>query len=72
MMTQGTAGMAQGTLNPGDPEPVAHVENRTIPGPAGEIPVRIYRPAARGPLPVLTFFHGGGFVLCNLDTDDGT
>jgi acetyl esterase len=66
------AGMAQGTLNPGEPEPIEHVENRTIPGPAGEIPVRIYRPAARGPLPVLVFFHGGGFVLCNLDTHDGT
>ena len=30
-------------------EPVAHVEDRRIPGPAGEIPVRIYRPSARPP-----------------------
>jgi acetyl esterase len=44
------AGMAQGTL-PGEPERVASVENRTLPGPAGEIPVRIYKPEARGPLP---------------------
>ena len=49
-----------------------HVENRTIPGPAGEIPVRIYRPEADGTLPVLVFFHGGGWVIGGLDTHDGT
>ena len=52
-------------------EPVAKVENRTIPGPAGEIPVRIYTPAGSGPFPVLVFFHGGGWVICTLDTHDG-
>ncbi len=51
-------------------EPVAHVENRTIPGPVGKIPVRIYTPEGDGPFPVLVFFHGGGFVICNLDTHD--
>lgn len=56
-----------------NPEPVGAVENRTIPSEAGEIPVRIYHPAeAAGPLPVLLFFHGGGWVLCSLDTHDGT
>ena len=55
----------------GEPEPVAQVENRTIPGPAGEIPVRVYTPAGSGPFPVLVFFHGGGWVICNLDTHDG-
>jgi acetyl esterase len=54
-----------------EPEPVAHVENRTIPGPAGAIPVRIYTPAGSGPFPVLVFFHGGGWVICTLDTHDG-
>lgn len=54
-----------------EPEPVARVENRTIPGPAGEIPVRIYTPQGSGPFPVLVFFHGGGWVICNLDTHDG-
>lgn len=57
-------------------EQVASVEDRTIPGPAGEIPVRIYQPAGSAPdagaLPVLLYFHGGGFVLCDLDTHDGT
>ena len=65
------AGMAQGTLSPGEPEAVAHVENRTLPGPAGEIPVRVYRPSSGKALPGLVYFHGGGFVLCNLDTHDG-
>lgn len=55
----------------GEGEPVAHVENRTIPGPAGEIPVRIYTPEGSGPFPVLVFFHGGGWVICTLDTHDG-
>jgi acetyl esterase len=66
------AGFDQSALSPGEPEAVAHVENRTIPGPAGEIPVRIYRPESRGKLPALVYYHGGGFVLCNLDTHDGT
>lgn len=56
-----------------DPEPVGSVENRTIPGPGGTLPVRIYRPEdIAGPLPILLFFHGGGWVLCSLDTHDGT
>jgi acetyl esterase len=54
----------------GEPEPVANVENRVIPGPAGDIPVRIYTPSGNGPFPVLVFFHGGGWVICNLDTHD--
>ena len=57
----------------GDPIEVGKVLNRTIPGPAGELPVRIYWPKnGRGPYPILVFFHGGGFVLCNLDSHDGT
>ncbi|HZQ85979.1 MAG TPA: alpha/beta hydrolase [Acidimicrobiales bacterium] len=55
----------------GEPDAVANVEDRTIPGPAGEIPVRIYTPEGSGPFPVLVFFHGGGFVIGNLDTHDG-
>ncbi len=54
-----------------EPEPVAQVENRAIPGPAGAIPVRVYTPAGSGPFPVLVFFHGGGWVICDLDTHDG-
>lgn len=61
----------QRELVPVEPEPVAQVVNRTIPGPAGEIPVRIYTPAGGGPFPALVFFHGGGWVICDLDTHDG-
>jgi acetyl esterase len=57
---------------PGSPEPVAEVVERALPGPAGEIPVRVYRPAAGGRLPAVAYFHGGGFVVGSLDTHDGT
>ncbi len=52
-----------------NPIPVDEVSNRTIPGPAGEIPVRIYR-SGTGTLPLVVFFHGGGFVVGNPDTHD--
>ena len=57
-----------------DPEPVARVENRAIPGPDGAVPVRIYRPEELPgtPLPALVYFHGGGWVICDLDTHDPT
>ncbi|MEX1103602.1 MAG: alpha/beta hydrolase [Dehalococcoidia bacterium] len=53
-------------------ETVGNVEDRTIPGPAGDIPVRIYTPAdaGGGPLPGLVWFHGGGWVIGNLDSAD--
>jgi acetyl esterase len=54
------------------PEPVHKVEDRQVPGPAGRIPVRIYTPQGTGPLPVLVYFHGGGWVLGDLETHDGT
>lgn len=50
--------------------PVAQVEDRLIPGPGGEIPVRLYRPDSEKPLPVLVYFHGGGWVVGNLETVD--
>lgn len=54
----------------GKPEEVARVENRTIRGPGGELPVRIYWPAGDGPFPLFVFFHGGGWVIGNLDSHD--
>lgn len=54
----------------GEPEEVGNVENRTIPGPLGNIPVRIYTPKGQGPFPALVFYHGGGWVIGNLDTVD--
>lgn len=47
------------------------VEDTTIPGPHGSIPVRIYRPKKLvTPAPVLIFYHGGGFVIGDLDGYD--
>ena len=54
----------------GTPEPVAAVEDRLIPGPAGDIPIRIYTPHGSGPFPVLVFFHTGGWQVGNLDSQD--
>ncbi|WP_374448162.1 alpha/beta hydrolase [Stella sp.] len=52
------------------PEPIRRAEDRTVPGPAGPIPVRLYWPEADGPLPVLVYYHGGGHVIGDLDTHD--
>ena len=54
----------------GVPEEVGKVENRNIPGPGGEIPVRIYTPNGEGPFPALVYYHGGGWVIGNLETVD--
>jgi acetyl esterase/lipase len=48
------------------------LEDRVIPGPAGnpDLMVRVYRPAkSSGPLPGILFIHGGGMVMGTLDTD---
>ena len=55
-----------------EPVPVAEVVDRAIPGPGGDLPVRIYTPDAPGPRPLIAYFHGGGFVFCSLDTHDNT
>lgn len=57
------------TMN-GASEDVKKVENRKIPGPAGDIPIRIYTPEGEAPYPILIYFHGGGWVLSDLDTHD--
>ena len=64
---------ANGKARPRAPGPqVAKVDDSTIPGPDGQVPVRIYTPDGDGPFPVLVWFHGGGWVVGDLDTSDGT
>ncbi len=41
------------------------IAGRSIPGPAGEIPVKVFTPAGPGPFPLLVFLHGGGWVICS-------
>ncbi len=53
------------------PEPVSSVVDHQVPIDNGSIDVRVYRPDASGPLPILVFAHGGGFVFCDLDSHDG-
>jgi acetyl esterase len=62
--------LAMARRGPGDaPEPVAAVEDRAVDGPAGPLPVRLYAPLEdRGR--VVTYLHGGGWVLGDLDTHD--
>jgi acetyl esterase/lipase len=56
-----------GTLVPG-----TAVRDLTLSGPGGDLPVRVYQPAgpAAGPLPLVLYFHGGGFVLGDLRMGD--
>lgn len=57
-----------------DAGPAADVASRdiTLPGPAGDIMARIYTPAGEGPFPVIVYYHGGGWVIADLDTYDAT
>ena len=49
---------------------VGEVLDGTLTGAAGDLPYRLYRPPTEGPHPVVVYFHGGGWVLGNLDSDD--
>lgn len=54
----------------GPGEAVARVTDWMIPGPIGEIPIRVYEPGGSGPLPIVAFYHGGGWLGGSLDTGD--
>ena len=54
----------------GEPVEMGSVHDRAVPGPEGDIPVRVYTPAGTGPLPAIVYFHGGGWVIGNLEIVD--
>jgi acetyl esterase len=55
----------------GPKDPVARVSDRVVPGPAGDIPVRVYVPKVTNEtLPVVAYFHGGGWVFMGIETHD--
>jgi acetyl esterase len=61
----------QNVANPA-PEPVGSIQHILIPGRLGEMLARVYTPEGTGPYPVLVYFHGGGWVIANLDTYDAS
>lgn len=50
--------------------PIHAVENLSVSGAAGPLAVRLYRPSAAADLPLIVFFHGGGFVVCDIAVYD--
>ena len=54
-----------------DAPPVAAVDDRQLPGPRGPLTVRVYDPGLPRPAPCVIYVHGGGWVLCDLDSHDG-
>jgi acetyl esterase len=70
---QARAGMRMMTVDMRDPAtlaPVRSVTDSAIPGPAGDIPIRVFRPEADSAVPTVVFFHGGGFVMGDIDTHE--
>ena len=65
------ASMIAATTNPAFPKHPCHdTYDRVLTTEAGSVPVRVYRPSAEENLPLLVWFHGGGWVTGNLDTHD--
>jgi acetyl esterase len=78
-MHEGTAEAARvqyltlsATRSPEYVVPVAATEDRSVPGAEGELRARVYRPEGEGPFPTVAFFHGGGWVIGDLETHDAT
>lgn len=59
---------------PSEPEALVETKDIAIPGPMGALPARVYMPpdAGEGPLPVIVYFHGGGWVVADINVYDST
>lgn len=66
MLAESLAARAMSIAKP-MPEPVGGISHVLIPGPGGDILARVFTPEGDGPHPVLVYFHGGGWVIANLD-----
>jgi acetyl esterase len=55
-----------------DPHAGEGSRDLVVPGPGGEVPVRLYEPDRDGPVPVLVYYHGGGWVVGDLDIVDAS
>lgn len=53
-------------------EMVGSVTHKVIPGPGGDLLTRVYTPKGSGPFPVLVYYHGGGWVIADLDAYDAS
>jgi len=62
--------LTHGTRTPEQIAPVASVADALVDGAAGPLKARIYRPEGAGPFPTVVYFHGGGYVIGDLDTHD--
>ncbi len=72
-MQESTPEAVRATRKPGPAGPEVHrVEDMEIAGPDGPVPVRIYWPSAETNLPILLWYHGGGWVIGTLDLADST
>ncbi len=67
MMAESVAARARMLARPSLPQPVSKIDHVLIPGPGGDILARIFIPDGEGPFPVIVYFHGGGWVIANLD-----
>src|SRR5450830_738953 len=55
-----------------EPEAVGSVVDKSIDGIKGSIAIRIYTPKGKGPFPVIVYYHGGGWVIADLDVYDAS
>ena len=54
----------------GEPAPMAEVRTRFVPAPTADIPVTVYTPTGEGPFPALVMFHGGCWIVGNIELSD--
>ncbi|WPU64154.1 alpha/beta hydrolase [Peredibacter starrii] len=69
---QPSAPEAVKAIAPKPKDNLAEVKDIKIQGADGKLKARLYRPKGKGPFPVVVYYHGGGWVLSDIDTYDAT